>query len=114
MHSRGGRTPVGTPVHRRRATSAERQALVPEGEVLGDGLVVAVAVGDVQVGEVIGVEEEHVGVLVEVLEAGGVVWEPKHAGISKWCALRPKECKREAYLSPGSVAVVLRRKIHWT
>ena len=54
---------------------AERQALVPEGDVLLDGGVPALAAGDVQVGEVVGREEEHVGVLGDALEAGGVVGE---------------------------------------
>ncbi len=53
MHGRGGRTPVCTAIHRRRAADAEWKTLVPEREVLGDSLVVTVAVGDVQVGEVV-------------------------------------------------------------
>lgn len=58
-------------------TSAQpkRQVLVPKGNILLDGVVVAVSVGDVEVRQVVGRDEEHVLLLVEVLEAGGVVGE---------------------------------------
>jgi hypothetical protein len=56
-------------------SKAERKSLVPKGQVLGNRGVVALSIGDIETGKVIGVQEEHVLFLVEVLETAGVVGE---------------------------------------
>lgn len=66
---------IDAAVHGTVVITVERQALVVESDVLRNALVVAVSALDVQAHEVLGVLEEHVLVLVEALEAGGVVGE---------------------------------------
>lgn len=56
-------------------SQSQWEPLVTEGQVLRDRLIVALPVRDVQVGEVIRVQEEHVLGLREILETRGVVWE---------------------------------------
>jgi hypothetical protein len=57
------------------ASKTKGQSLISKGQVLGNRLVVALSVGNVETAEVIGVQEEHVLLLVQVLETAGVVGE---------------------------------------
>lgn len=56
-------------------SQSKGKPLVTERQVLRDTLIVALSVGDIQVGKVIRVEEEHVLRLGQVLESRGVVGE---------------------------------------
>lgn len=46
-----------------------------ERQVLRNRLIVALSIRNIQVGQIIGVQEEHIHRLVQVLESGRVVWE---------------------------------------
>ncbi|KAH0356433.1 hypothetical protein KCU81_g23, partial [Aureobasidium melanogenum] len=58
-----------------RTSETERQSLVTKGQVLSNRLVVALSVGDIEIGEVVRVQEEHVLLLVQILETAGIVGE---------------------------------------
>lgn len=75
---------IGATVCTRRASKTQWKALIAESEILRDRLIVAVSACEIDAHEIIGIEEEHVLRLIELLETRSIVREAV-TGISSRC-----------------------------